>query len=469
MADAEAPRVQLPSRPPSAVLKAVPEIAPAASVVVRKGLAIERWWTVFGDAALERLMDEALAHNEDLESAVARVREAQAVLQVTRAGQSPTVDAQVKGSRQRQSEVGATPIPPGLNNPTGSLNIGLTAGYEVDLWDKLSSATAAARSQLLATEWAHASVQWGLTARVAEAYFGLAAVDRQIEISESVREGRRATLVARQRELAAGAGSEFDLRRAEAEVSSADATLASLARTRVNLERTLTLLLGRTPEAIAAGTLERRALDERMAPSAVLPEGEVAHLLSRRPDVRQAEAQLAAANFSIEAARAATLPSFRLSGTLGNDVRSIGNLLSPAALVWSLVTSVTQPIVDGGKLKAKVAEEQARAEQAVAGYRKAVGAAVADVREAYASLDLTDQALQAETARAASLAKAREMAALGYDAGALTYLDLLDADRNWHQARLQQVTAHRDRLIGQVAAFKALGGGHAAKNIQGRT
>lgn len=442
-------------------MTAMPVLAASATAVRSAELNIARWWLVFGDPLLERLMDEALARNEDLESAVARVREAQAALAIAGAAQSPTLDFGAKARTSRDTTVGARPVPASVDRRASSHEISLTAGYELDLWGRLSSITSAARQQLLAAQWARGAVQWGLTARVAEAYFGLAAVDRQIEISEAVRAGRATTFRLRQREHDAGAGNELDMRRAAAELTATEATLAHLARQRISLERALTVLLGRTPMEIAAGSLPRFSLDETKPFASVLPQGDAANLLVLRPDVRQAEAQLAAANANIEAARAATLPSVRLSGSLGTDARSIANLFSGPSILWSLAASVTHAIADGGKATARVDEEHARAEQALANYRKVVAGAVLDVREAYANLDVNYQAFLAERERVSALARARQIAREGFENGALNYLDLLDADRNWYQAQLDQVTAYRDRLTGQVAAFKALGGGYA--------
>jgi multidrug efflux system outer membrane protein len=426
----------------------VPQLAPSASSAIQS-ISIDRWWTLFGDPALERLIEESLAHNADLESAVARVREAQASLGVVRAAQSPTLDAKAGSSRNHQA-----------GQTYSSHRVTLEAGYEADLWGKLSSSTAAARHQLLATEWARAALEWSLTAAVAEAYFELAAVDRQIEISQAVRASRVNTVALRKKEHGVGAGTELDLRRAEADLASTDSTIASLGRSRAALEHALALLSGRTPEQIAKGSFATVKLDETRSVETVLPQGAAADLLVRRPDVRQAEAQLAAANASIEAARAATLPSIRLSGSVGSDANNLSNLFSGPAAIWSLGGSLAQPLLDGGRLRARVREEHARGEQALAGYRKVVATAVADVREAYANLDLTEQAFHAERNRVSSLSRAHDLARRGFGAGATSYLDLLDAERNLYQAQLEQVGAHRDQLIGQVAAFKALGGGY---------
>lgn len=444
----------------------MPEFTASKTAVIKPGLSIERWWLVFNDIALERLMDEALKRNEDLESAVARVREAQASLDIAGAARMPTLDLQGSAKRQQDTTVGARPLPPGVDRRASSHQLSLTAGYEIDLWGRLSSLSDAARHQLLAAAWARAAVEWGLTARLAEAYFGLAAVDRQIAISEAVRASRETTLKLRQRELAAGAGTELDVRRAEAELSGSEATLASLTRQRISLERALTVLLGRTPAEIATGSLPRAALDESKTFISVLPQGAAAELLVRRPDVRQAEEQLAAANASIDAARAATLPSVRLSGVLGTDARSVGNLFSGPSILFSLAANAAYAIADGGKSKARVQEEHARAEQALTNFRKVIAAAVLDVRETYATLDVNQQSFFAQRDRVAALARARELSRKGFDAGALNYLDVLDAERNWNQAQLDQVTAYKDQLTGQVAAFKALGGGYVAPNVQ---
>lgn len=445
---------------PGEALSRIPDLAPAGTAA-RANLSIERWWILFGDAQLERLMDEMLARNEDLESALARVREAQASLDAAGAAQSPNLDLKAQNGRSQSSQVGATPLPRGLARESSSHKLSLEAAYEADLWGRLSSSTAAARQQLLATEWARASVEWSLTARLAESYYGLAAVDRQVEISQAVRAVRLETVLLRQREFAAGAGVEFDLRRAEAELTGTDATLAALERQRAALERALTALLGRTPAEIASLGLQRGRLDENRSFQAVLPQGETADYLVRRPDLRQAESQLAAANHSIDAARAATLPAVRLSGAIGSDAKSMSDLFSGPAAIWSLGASVTQSIVDGGKAKARVKEEQARAQQSLANYRKVVAGALLELKETYEALDITQRAFQAERDRVTALARARELARRGHAHGAVSTLDLLDAERNWHQAQLQQVDAQRDRIVAQVSAFKALGGGFA--------
>ncbi|HEU5295991.1 MAG TPA: TolC family protein, partial [Burkholderiaceae bacterium] len=243
------------------------------------------------------------------------------------------------------------------------------------------------------------------------------------------------------------------------EVTSAETTLAQLNRSRVSLERSLSLLIGQTPET--AQPIVRATLDESQLAPALLPQAGVERLLQRRPDIRQAEAELAATHYDVASARAGAYPRVAFSGVVGSDARSLSDLFSGPAFLWSIAASVTQPIFDGGRIQSQIHAEEARQQQANAGYRKTVAGAYFDLREAYAALDHTQQAYQSEGSRVASLTRAREIAATGFGAGALSYLDVLDAERNLYQARLSRVDAHRDRMTAQVAIYKALGGGYA--------
>lgn len=453
-----------PSAPPGRLeADTLPTLAAPADAQREPGLSIERWWTLFGDAELEALIDAALRRNNDLAVAAARVREARAQLDEARGAQRPALDLEIGNARARQA--GAT-LPPGTASTGSQHSVSLVGRYEIDLWGRIASAGDAARARLLAQTWARAAVEWGLTAQLAEAHFSLRAVQRQIEIGEAVRESRAATLVLRRRELAAGANSEFELRRAEAEQADAEVTLASLARQRVALEATLALLSGRPPAELAAAEAQRTPLDVSQASAARLPAGDATALLLQRPDLRQAEAQLAAARADVAAARAATLPALRLSGSVGSDVRSLSALFDGPGFVWSLALSATQSIFDAGQSRARVEQADARAEAALAAYRQAVLNAVVELREAYAALDITQRALRAERERVTALDRALELAQTGQRAGAIGQLDVLDAQRNAFSARLAEATAMRDRLIGQVAAYKALGGGHATTTLE---
>ena len=220
----------------------------------------------------------------------------------------------------------------------------------------------------------------------------------------------------------------------------------------------MSVLVGQTPET--AQPIARATLDENQLAPALLPQADVEQLLQRRPDIRQAEATLAATQADLASARAGAYPSLRFSGVVGSDARSLSDLFSGPAFLWSIAASVTQPIFDGGRVQSQIHAEEARRQQAQAGYRQTVAGAYFDLRETYAALDYTQQAYESEGARVVSLRRAREIAVTGFGAGAISYLDVLDAERNLYQALLQRVDAHRDRMTAQVAIYKALGGGY---------
>jgi multidrug efflux system outer membrane protein len=452
---------------PAAAIGALPALQASRTATTVPGLAIDRWWTLFGDPTLDALVARALERNHDLTVAAARVREARARLDEAGAAGSPALDAQAQTARSRRSGDGA--LPSGAALTRSNHQAALVAQYDVDLWGRLASSQEAARQRLLAQEWTRASIEWSLTAQLAEAHFSLAAVRQQLRIGDAVRASRAHTLALRRQELAAGAASEFDVRRAEAELASADATLVALQRQRVALEGTLALLSGLPLAEVGrmAGAVEPAAADTAPAfdPTrrfeARLPRGETRELLVRRPDLREAEVQLATAQHDIAAARAATLPALRLSGSVGSDVASLANLFNAPGFVWSIVAGLTQSLADGGANRARLEQAEARREAALAQYRRAVLAALLELREAYAALDLAERAQQAQAERVAAFERTRSLARIGVGAGALSQIDLLDAERNAFQAQLDAVNATRDRLLGQVAVMRALGGGHS--------
>lgn len=457
-----------PDAGPAHAIEPLPTLAPSRSASVVDGLAIDHWWTLFGDAELDRLVAQALMNNHDLAIAAARVREARARLDEAHAVRLPSLDLQAQETRARQS--GDAGLPPGSVLARARHQASLVAQYDLDLWGRLASANDAARERLNAKQWARAAIEWSLTAQLAETHFSLRAVQRQLEIGAAVRTSRAQARQLRQQELAVGISNEFELRRAEAELAAADASIVALQRQRVALQSTIALLTAMPLAEVAQDAAPPVPLDTASPFETRLPRGDMAELLVRRPDLREAESELVATHADLAAARAATLPALRLSGSVGSDAQSMANLFSGPGFVWSVAVGLTQSLFDGGANRARVAEADARRDAATAQYRKAVLAAVVELREAYAALDLNTQAQQVQRERVAALGRALRLARIGVDAGALPRIDLLDAERNAFQAQLDEVAAHRDRLVGVVTVMKALGGGHSgASAIVART
>lgn len=444
--------------PRDAGLGPLPELTAPSDASVVPGPEIERWWALFGDAELDRLIDQALQRNADLQVAAARLREAKARYDEVRGAELPTLELQASTGRGRAS---ADATGAGSAIVASSHQVKLAGQFDVDLWGRLASATDASAARLAAQAWAREAVQWSLTAQLAEAHFTHRALQRQLEIAHAVHASRARSAALRRIEHGTGGASELDLRRAEAEVAGATATVAALQRRQLAIVGVIALLAGDPLPALGDVALAAQPLDPAQDFTPRLPQGELAGWLRQRPDLRQAEALLAASDADIASARAALLPSLRLTGSVSSDVVDLSNLFNWQGFAWSIAAGLVQPIFDGGRLRARVEQAEARADAAVVRFRHSVANALVEIRDAYAALDISLRAFDAERQRVTALDRAARLARLGEQIGALTQLDALDAERQQFQAQLAEVDAYRDRLIGQVAVFKALGGGHA--------
>ena len=423
-----------------------------------KSAPAERWWTFYADPALDRLVDEALAHNQDLALAAARIDEARALLQVADATHAPAIDAEFQRDRSRSSGRSSVPLPPGVPLERNSYRGALNVAYEVDLWGRLRSATDAARAELLASRAAQETVRVTLTAQVAQSYFALMALDGQIEATRRTLGLRERTFDLQKVRSAAGLIGDFDLRQIEAEVAAARAQLPALERSRSTEELALAVLLGRAPRAIIEESITRTA-DRGEPPAPVAPEGLPSDLLLRRPDVVQAEQRLIAANARIAAARAALFPRISLTGYLGGESASLGDLLSGPARIWQLAFALAQPIFQGGRLSGEIEAVRARERQALAQYQKTLQEAFREVREALIRQDRSREIFEAEGARVNALEAAVRLARIRYDNGRSSQLEVIDAERNLLQAQLNRIEALRAQRVAAADLVKALGGG----------
>ncbi|MFO1404526.1 MAG: efflux transporter outer membrane subunit [Azonexus sp.] len=417
----------------------------------------ERWWTLYQDPILDRLMDEALASNADLAMAAARVAEARANAGVAAAARLPSVWAQASRDRNKSSQLGSFPLPSGQPLTQTTHRATLEASYEVDLWGRYRRADEAARADLLASEAAQSAVRLSLTADVARQYFALLAATAQEAVARRTAATRGETLELQRRRMDAGLQSEYDLRQSEAEEAYARAQLASLVGERERAETTLALLLGRSPREVTAGILERGA--PARLPEMVIPSGLPSDLLLRRPDLREAEEALVAANARIGVARAGYFPSVSLTAYAGSESVAFSRLFSGPAGIFSFAAALTQPIWNAGRVGFGVDAAEARRDQALARYRQAVASAFKDVRDALASQTASREALAAETTRAAALEHALVAVQKRFDAGIASRLEVLDVERNLLAAELARIDAERGRRSALADLFKALGGG----------
>jgi outer membrane protein, multidrug efflux system len=416
-----------------------------------------RWWRIYSDASLDALIDEAFAHNADLIGAAARVDEARALVADARGAQLPVVSAGASGTRQKISQRSPTFFP-GIPTEFTDYRATLDVSWEVDLFGRLRSNAAAARADFQASEAARDGVRLALAAEVTKSYFSLRALDEEVDLTRRNVALREDALALQRKRFAGGVISEFDLRQLEAEAAAVRAQLPPLERQRDAEEAALAVLLGRSPRQIYEEAVPRTSRFDESPGPAVLPAGLPSELLLRRPDLVQAERQLAAANARIAAARADMFPSIALTGFAGRESAALSNLFTGPAGIWQVALAVTQPIFAGGRLEARTEAARARERQALAQYQKTIQTAFSEVRSALTGQTRSRETYDAESARANALADTARLARLRYQNGVASQLDVIDAERGLLAAQSARIEALRSHRAAIADLFRALGG-----------
>ncbi len=439
---------------PSAELPETWNASPARG----QAIPADRWWSLYDDATLDRLVTEALIHNRDLALATARLDEARALARVTDSTLAPAIDASFERDRTRSSERSSVPLPPSVPLERNNYRAQLNVAYEIDLWDRLRNTSKAAHADLLATAAARETVRISLTADVVRSYYTLIALDSQIDATKRSLSLRANDLRLQRIRADAGLINEFTLRQLEAEVSAAQAQLPVLERNRTGEELALGVLLGRNPRALINDAIARDTRNGAPV-TPVVPADLPSSLLLRRPDVAAAEQRLIAANARIGAARAALFPRIGLTGYAGSDSADLSNLFSGPALIWQLGFALTQPIFQGGRLFGEIEVVEARERQALAQYQKTLQTAFFETHVALVTQVRAREVYDAENARARSLQESLRLARIRYVNGLTSQLEALDAERNLLNAELNRADALRAQRAAIADVVKALGGG----------
>jgi len=436
--------------------------APAAAPDLPAGVAVPTipatWWTSFGDARIDALVDEAVRNNRDLARAVARIDQSRAALRLASAERLPRNDAGGSAARARVSENGSVPLN-GASPVGGDYRATLDVAYEVDLWSRLGRSRDAAREELLASSFARDTLRNALAAQVVQAYVSLQALDSQYALFEAAVQAQRESLRLQRLRFEAGDIAELDIRQLEAELIANDAQLPKLARARGEAERALALVLGRSPRALVEDGVARDPSPTALPPNVSLPEGLPSDLLQRRPDVQAAEARLRAAGARVDAARAAYFPSISLTASLGQQSVQLSRLTDGGSLIWSVVASLTQPIWNGGRIDAQNDLARARQREAEIDYRDTVAMAFKEARDALGARSETEQSLRNAIERERALSRAAQLTGLRFNAGESSRLDLIEAERAALAAQSQAADARRALAAAQADLFRVLGGG----------
>jgi multidrug efflux system outer membrane protein len=412
-------------------------------------LGDQKWWDIFQDEQLRTLIRNALQQNYDLRIAASRILEAKAQLGITRADQFPTLSAGAGIGDVRTSQ---SKFLPAFETSTGQVN--LSAAWELDFWGKFRRATEAARANLLASEWARQEVVSTLVANVAAAYFQLRALDLELEISKRTFDSRQESLRLTQILANGGATSLLDVRQAEQLVFTAGAEIPALEQQIEQQENFLSILLGQNPGDITRG----ETLTEQRQPSQV-PPGLPSSLLERRPDIRQAEEQLVAANAEIGVARAAYFPQIVLSGSGGFQSSALTNLFSGPAGAWSFGASLAQPIFTGGRLRSGVRLAEAQQQTAALFYQQSIQGAFRSVSDALVAYRKTREFRAQQELLFQSAEDAARLSHMRYMGGATGYLEVLTNETNAFSAELGLAQARLNELLALVQLYQALGGG----------
>jgi len=412
-------------------------------------LGDEKWWEVFQDKELQELVRTALEKNYDVRIAAARVLEARAQLGITRADQFPSLSGGGNITNQRSAADG--PIP-AFELTQGQVNV--SAAWNIDFWGRFRRATEEARANLLASEWARQEVIATLVANVASGYFQLRELDLELEISQRTLASRNESLELTKELTEHGIDTMLDQRQAEQLVYTAAAQVPDLERQIEQQENNLSILLGNNPGAIPRGL---QLTDEPHSPE--VPAGLPASLLERRPDVREAEENLIAANAQIGVARAAYFPQISLTGEGGYQSSALENLFTGPAGLWNLAGSITQPIFEGGRLKNGVRLAKAQKQELLLTYQKTIQGAFRDVSNALVAYRKDREFRIQEEQLTASAQDAAHLSQTRFRAGVADYLEVLTNETNAFNDELALAQAQLNELQALVQLYQALGGG----------
>jgi multidrug efflux system outer membrane protein len=404
-----------------------------------------QWWAVLEDPVLQNLIKDALADNYNLRIAANHVLQAREQLGISRASQVPALSGSVEAQRQR--------APPLLSDQT-IYSGGLQLSWVLDFWGQFRRATEAARATLLATEYAQNAVRITLIANVASAYFQLRAFDQELDASTRILQTNRETLRITTLSVNGGASPITDQLQATLLVQQTQAQITQLEQSIAQTENQLSLLLGKNPGDIPRGM---SLVAQPQLPE--VPAGLPSQLLERRPDVREAEQSLAAANANVGVAKAAFFPQIPLTASYGAASANLGDFLKQSANVWSAAGDVVQPIFEGGKIRSAYRLAWAQRDAAELAYRQSVQQALTDVAnslvgyEKSRALRLTLEEQTATYAETARLANDR------YRGGSTSFLEVLTTQQQYFTSELQSSQAWFAELQNYVQLYQALGGG----------
>jgi len=425
--------------------------APAPEQIAQaSSLGNEQWWQVYQDPVLTQLIHTAIAQNYDVRIAAARVLEAQAQVGITRANQLPSASVGADVFSEQNAKV--TNLFPAYQVNAGELNLSVI--WNLDFWGKYRRQTEAARAQLLATEWGQRAVISSLVANVATSYFQLRALDSELEISKRTLGSRQQSLQLTDTLESHGGASGLDVSQAEQLVYTASETIPDLERQIQQQENVLSVLLGENPQSIPRG----RPLTEQPLPQNV-PAGLPSELLERRPDVRQVEQNMAAANAQIGVAKASFFPSLSLTGLGGLESNALQNFITQPSQTWYAAFNVSQPVFEGGALRSQLKLARANWQESVLSYKQTVQNALEQVSNSLVASQKDREFREQQELLTQAAQRTDQLSEVLYKNGGAGYLQVLTSETNYFSAELNLVQAQLNERLALVQLYQALGGG----------
>ena len=425
------------------------------TIMSQSDLANKRdWWTLFNDTQLDALMQTALIDNADVQIAIARLSQAEAIAKQAGAALYPTLNLGASGTRASSGTVAS---PTGVAVSANTTQAVFSTSYELDVWGRVRRNIESATSLLDASRYDQVSVSLTLSGLLANTYLRLRSLDAQIAVLKISALTREKSLRIAQAKFDGGLISPIDVSQATAALSSAQATLSEVIRLRGLVQNQLGVLTGKLDLVVAAG-------DVRMLPIPPLPPAGVpAAILENRPDVNRAEQELRAANARIGVATASLLPTISLTGVFGAQSVDFSAFLSGQSTVWSAGLGLIQPIFSGGLLQGRLDFAKAQQQESLGNYVKVVRGAFGEVSDALVSVRQTLETEKYLNVQVQAATKAQELAVLRYESGYVDFLSVLESQRVENEASLAFVNNRALRLQTSVDLFKALGGGWTAK------
>jgi multidrug efflux system outer membrane protein len=411
------------------------------------------WWEQFNDPALNDLILVALKESKDIKIATARVEEFMGLYGTTRAAMFPQVYGAASAGRSRQSDLQSTPLTSATVNPANNYAVLLNGSWELDLWGKLRRGTEAARADLLSQEEGRISVILTLVTSVASAYVNLGNLDRQLEIAKSTAQSRKETYDLFQLQFRGGVISELELSQVKSEYEQALAIIPFLEKVIAQQENALSVLLGRNPGPIPRG----KKIDDLVIPA--VPAGLPSVLLANRPDIRQAEQNLIAANARIGVARTLYFPTISLTGSFGVSSIDLSNLFTGPARAWSWSVPLSTPIFTSGAISGQIKAAEAQQQQTLFRYQQTIQTAFREVEDALIDQRRSREELEIQDRQIESLQSYARFARLRFDNGYTSYIEVLDAERSLFNAELARAQTKGVLFQALVNLYKAMGCG----------